>query len=252
MNFKSMTIACGLIMLMDIMQQLRQETKSAFDIQLSDVQIAAFSTYLDVLLDWNERISLTAIRTPEDIVRKHFLDSFTCTLAFDTPPVSLIDIGSGAGFPGVPLKILYPEMGLTLVDSVGKKTDFLRALVDALGLATVSVLTTRAEDLGQDAAHRERYQWATGRGVALLPVLLEYTLPLVQVGGRVLAQKGDSAEDELAKSSAALAQLGGKLDRLLPIHIAQLQPRSLVSILKVSPTPEKYPRRAGIPAKRPL
>jgi 16S rRNA (guanine(527)-N(7))-methyltransferase RsmG len=152
-------------------------------LRLSTAQLNALALYESELLDWNTRFNLTAIRTPQEVRTRHFLDSLTCLLALrETPPERLVDIGTGAGFPGLPLKIIYPKMTLTLVESVGKKAEFCRHVARTLGLSGVEVVQDRAEVLGQSPAHREKYDWAVARAVAILPVLAEYLLPLVRVG----------------------------------------------------------------------
>jgi 16S rRNA (guanine527-N7)-methyltransferase len=233
---------------------LQQEAEELLDISLSDKQIAAFICYANELVAWNRKMNLTAIDDPTDIRRKHFLDSLSCHLAMmDSPRARVVDIGAGAGFPGLPLKLLSPEMNLTLVESVKKKTWFLSHMVEVLKLGEVEILTERAEKVGQDPSHREHYDWAIARGVAGLPTLVEYLLPLVKVGGRALAQKGENAEGEVEEAKQAMDILGGKVDKIIPVDLPGVdEHRSLVVIEKVSPTPEKYPRRVGVPAKRPL
>lgn len=226
----------------------------AFGLELDASQLARFAAYESLLLAWNERISLTAIRQPRDIRIRHFLDSLSCATV--TGPLdgrSLIDVGSGAGFPGLPLKILYPSLQLTLVDSVAKKTRFLELVAAELGLDGVVVVTERAETLGQASAFRARFDWATGRAVAELRVLAELLLPLCRVGGSVLAQKGDSATAEVAAAGPAIATLGGGPATITTVRLPETeQTHYLVLIPKVAPTDGRYPRRAGIPAKRPL
>ncbi|MFO7538281.1 MAG: 16S rRNA (guanine(527)-N(7))-methyltransferase RsmG [Chloroflexota bacterium] len=223
-------------------------------LSLSGTQLAQFERYLELLLHWNEQINLTAIRDPEEIVTRHFLDSLSCALATaDLNDARLIDVGSGAGLPGLPLKILYPGLRLTLVDSVAKKTDFLQIVVDELGLADVLVLTERAEVIGRLPQHRAQYDWATARAVAELRVLLEYLLPLCRPGGRVLAQKGESAAQEVAAATQALHLLGGKVDSVQPVQLpGHTQTHYLIVVTKQAATSDRYPRRVGIPAKRPL
>ena len=223
-------------------------------IKLSTEQLAQFAHYQALLLTWNERINLTAIREPEAIQERHFLNSLICaTVMGDLNGRSLIDIGTGAGFPGLPLKLLYPHLRLTLVDSVGKKARFLETVVAALALTAVTVINERAEVLGQHPDHRERYDWAIARGVARLPTLAEYLLPLCRVGGYALAQKGKKAPAEAAAAANAVQQLGGDTPQLNAVQIGKGLPAEyLVVIAKVSPTPPRYPRRVGIPAKRPL
>ena len=205
-------------------------------------------------MDWNNRMNLTAIREPEGIRTKHFLDSYTCLLAFrDTPPTSLIDIGTGAGFPGLPLKIIYPNMRLTLVDSIGKKTTFCQHVVEVLGMEKVEVLQSRAEELGQHKAHREKYDWAVARAVANLNILVEYLLPLARVGGGILAQKGETAPAEAHAAEGAIRLLGGHLRQLIPITLPGVaEERFLVVVDKIAASPPNYPRRVGVPSKSPL
>jgi len=236
------------------MEKFIQVSRELFDLHLTNRQVAAFATYERELLEWNNKFNLTAIREPEDIRIKHFLDSLSCTLAWkEKPPRRLIDVGTGAGFPGISLKILYPSLRLTLVESVGKKANFCRHMVEILKLDATEVITARAEDVGQMAAHREAYDWAVARAVADLPALAEYLLPLVQVGGSMLAQKGSSAAAEVHKAGNAFKILGGVLRQLLPVTLPGVaDERYLVVVDKVSATPKNYPRKPGIPIKKPL
>ncbi len=213
-----------------------------------------FKAFEKELLEWNQKFNLTAIRDVESIRTKHFLDSLSCVLAWKgTPPTHLIDVGTGAGFPGIPLKIIYPSMKLTLVESVGKKVTFCKHAVDVLGLEQVDVIQARAEDLGQDAHHREKYDWALARAVANLNVLSEYLIPLVKIGGTVLAQKGESGPAEAQSAEHAMQVLGGKLRQLIPINLpGVVDDRYLILVDKVAATPPKYPRKPGIPSKQPL
>ncbi len=230
--------------------QLKKEAKDLFQIELDAENLKNLFTYASELVEWNQRSNLTAIRQETDIRKKHFLDSLSC-FQVDLKG-RVIDVGSGAGFPGLVLKILSPEINLCLVDSVQKKTRFLSHLVNVLELNNVSVVTARAEKLGQDPEHRGQYDWAIARALAKLPILLEYLLPLVKVGGFVLAQKGVTAYREIEQAKNALEVLGGKVDKLIPVEIPGLEKRSLLIIKKTFETPEKYPRREGIPSKRPL
>ncbi len=214
----------------------------------------ALITYERELLEWNQKFNLTAIRDVESIRTKHFLDSFSCVLAWKAnAPHRLVDVGTGAGFPGIPLKILYPAMQLTLVESVGKKAMFCQHIVRVLGLEGVNVVHSRAEDLGHKTEHRESYDWAVARAVANLNVLSEYLLPLVKVGGIVLAQKGESGPAEAQSAEKAMKILGGKLKQLIPVNLPGVaDDRYLVLVDKVAATPPKYPRSAGMAAKMPL
>ena len=235
-------------------KRLQEEAEGYLGISLSDKNIAAFICYANELVAWNRKMNLTAIVDPNDIRCKHFLDSLSCHLVMQNTPIQqVVDVGSGAGFPGLPLKLLYPEMNLTLVESVKKKTWFTAHMVEVLRMRGVEVITGRAEKVGQDPSHRERYDWAISRAVAGLPTLVEYLLPLVKVGGRALAQKGEGTEKEVADARQAIDILGGRLGRIVPVDLPGVdETRNLVVIEKVAPTPENYPRRVGVPAKRPL
>ena len=236
------------------MEKLVEEARKLFDIHLTGRQVVALATYERELLSWNEKFNLTAIREPEGIRTKHFLDSFSCVLAWrENPPRSLIDVGTGAGFPGIPLKIIYPFMKLCLVDSVGKKVNFCRHMTGILKLDGVEIIHSRAEDLGQIADHRERYEWGVARAVANLNVLAEYLLPLVQVGGSMLAQKGESGLAEAHKAERAVKVLGGEIRQVKRIVLpGVVDDRYLVVIKKIAATPGIFPRKAGIPSKKPL
>ncbi len=236
------------------MENLAREALSLFNIRLTGRHILALATYERELLDWNQKFNLTAIRDVESIRTKHFLDSISCVQAWKAaPPHRLIDVGTGAGFPGIPLKILYPAMQLTLVESVGKKAKFCQHIVDTLGLENVTVIHARAEDIGQKMEHREVYDWAVARAVANLNVLSEYLIPLVRVGGYILAQKGESGPAEAQSAEKAMKLLGGKLKQLIPVNLPGVaDDRFLVLVDKVAATPPKYPRNAGMAAKAPL
>jgi 16S rRNA (guanine527-N7)-methyltransferase len=236
------------------MEKLVHEAQQLFGVHLTGRQVVALMAFERELLAWNEKFNLTAIRDAEGIRTKHFLDSFSCVLAWkENPPRRLIDIGTGAGFPGIPLKILYPSMRLTLVESVGKKANFCQHMIETLKLEATEVISARAEDVGQMPAHREAYDWAVARAVANLPVLAEYLLPLVQVGGAMLAQKGQSGPAETHKAEKALKILGGRTRQLLPVTLPGVaDERFLVVVDKVAATPPQYPRKPGIPAKKPL
>jgi 16S rRNA (guanine527-N7)-methyltransferase len=239
---------------MESMRDLAQAARVLTGIQLTPAQIKTFERYEQELLEWNARMNLTAIREPAGIRIKHFLDSLSCLCVMkDTPVDRVIDVGTGAGFPGLPLKIVFPHMRLTLVESVGKKADFCRHAAAVLGLENVEVVQDRAEALGQMREHRQRYDWALARAVAVLPVLAEYLLPLVKVGGAMLAMKGESAPAEAHSAEHAHRVLGGHLRKLVPVTLPTVaEERYLVVVDKLAATPPGYPRRVGLPAKKPL
>jgi 16S rRNA (guanine527-N7)-methyltransferase len=224
-----------------------------FGCSLTPEQIIAFQVYSDELVAWNERANLTAITGAEAIEVKHFLDSLTCLQALPQGDGLLVlDVGSGAGFPGLPLKIVRPDLRLSLLESVGKKVSFLQHMVQRLGLADVQILQGRAEDYGRQPEQRERYDVVFARAVAELRVLVELTLPFCRVGGVVIAQKRAGIDEEMRSAARAIDLLGGALDTALPVSLPDVEPRQLLVLDKVAPTPLRYPRRAGIPEKRPL
>ena len=236
------------------MKNLTQQVHEVVGLRLGAAQAAAMERYEHELLDWNMRFNLTAVRDSNGVQVKHFLDSLTCLLALRDSSVNrVIDVGTGAGFPGLPLKIACPAMQLTLVESVGKKADFCRHVAKTLALDGVEVVQERVEVLGQQPAHREQYDWALARAVAAMPVLVEFLLPLVRVGGRALAMKGESGPAEAQTAERAMHMLGGHLRQLVPVHLPGVaEERYLVVVDKVAATPANYPRRVGVPAKRPL
>jgi 16S rRNA (guanine527-N7)-methyltransferase len=236
------------------MFEFSSNIKNLLGMDLNKAQIHAFEWYEKELLAWNERFNLTAIRDAESIRTKHFLDSLTCALLMNGQcSGSLIDIGTGAGFPGIPLKIMFPQIQLTLVESIGKKADFCRHIVKSLNLDGTRVLQERAEDLGQHHIHRENYDWAVARAVANLNILAEYLLPLVRVGGVMIAQKGSSGPIEAHASTGALQKLGGHLRIVRELQLPGIaEERYIIAIDKIAATPPKYPRRVGLPSKKPL
>ncbi len=226
-------------------------------ISLNADHLRAFRKYAEALVAWNQRFNLTAITDDVGIQIRHLLDSLSCLLALESQgrlnQARVIDVGTGAGFPGLPLKILRPNIRLTLLESTAKKVRFLEHIVDLLSLENVTMLHGRAEELGRWVDHRESYDWALARAVAEMSVLAEYLVPLVKVGGHVLAQKGENAPAEVQRAEFAVTTLGGRVRRLVPVEMRGLaETRYLVVLDKVAATPAKYPRRPGMPSKRPL
>jgi 16S rRNA (guanine527-N7)-methyltransferase len=226
---------------------------SLLGLELSRTQLEAFQLYSQELTAWNRKFNLTSITGHRAIQVRHFLDSISCTLAIADPSVETIDIGTGPGFPGLPLKILHPQMPLTLLESIRKKVRFLEHMVEVLELEGVEVIWGRAEEWGRRESHRERFGLALARAVAPMATLLEYALPFCRVGGTFIAQKGAKVLQELKDAGQALEILGGKLKEVRDLRREGLEElHSLVVVEKVAPTPPRYPRRPGIPSKRPL
>lgn len=222
-------------------------------LSLSDDQQFQFQVLQEELLEWNKKINLTAIKDIQGIQEKHFFDSLTCFMGFEEWPESLIDVGSGAGFPGLPIKIVIPEMRLTLVESVDKKANFSRHIVEELGLENVTVLSKRAEEVGRMPEHREAYDIAVARAVAPAATLAEYLLPLVKVGGRCLMQKGTRGPMEILEAGRVVDLCGGEISDLFRLDFDDIEGEgNLVIIDKLRPTPSEFPRAVGIPAKKPI
>ena len=222
-----------------------------FGVQLTPEQMHAFQTFSRDLIAANERVNLTAITDPDAITLKHFLDALSLAPLVRTAQ-TLIDIGSGAGFPGIPIKIALPHLRVTLLEATGKKVSFLKQIISTLELENISAVQSRAEDLGRDPKHRERYEVAVARAVADLATLSEYALPFVRVGGIFIAQKGKDVDQEVQRSANALKILGGRLREIVPVQLPELEQRYLIVIEKIATTSDKFPRRAGLPERKPL
>jgi len=228
----------------------------AAGLEISPEQAGQFDAYRGLLLDWNARTNLTAITDPDEVDRRLFLDSMLLLPALDAAlllmpasPNRLIDVGSGAGFPGLPIKIMRPDLDITLIEATGKKVAFLNACIAELGLGQITTIHGRAEELARDPAYREQFDVVTARAVASLPALLELGMPFLHLGGRGLFPKGLDIAMELSAAEAAAPLVGGQIvaSRVLPGSQT-----TLVAVAKVGSTPKKYPRRAGIPAREPL
>ena len=235
-------------------QKFMAEAAEAAGLQLSDSQLQQFTRYYEMLIEWNEKMNLTAITEAREVAVKHFVDSLTALeTGLFTEGCTVIDVGTGAGFPGLPLKIYRPDLKLTLMDSLQKRVGFLEAAVEELGLQEVTCVHARAEEGARNKAFREKFDFAVSRAVAALPVLAEYTLPFVKQGGFLVALKGAKYAEEAGAAERALSLLGGAAPRCQEVTLPGLtDKRAIVTVKKVRPTPRAYPRKAGTPAKKPL
>jgi 16S rRNA (guanine527-N7)-methyltransferase len=223
-------------------------------IVLSEEQLQQFEMYYELLVEWNEKMNLTGITEKPQVYEKHFYDSITPAFYYDFSKVeSVIDVGSGAGFPGIPLKICFPSLKLTILDSLNKRLLFLQEVTKQLDLQNVSFVHSRAEDAGRDKNYREQFDLATARAVARMNVLSEFCLPFVKPGGAFLVMKGANIEEELNEGKKAIKTLGGKTEKVETLFLPKEQAeRNIVIIRKQQKTPVTYPRKAGTPAKKPI
>lgn len=224
-------------------------------IMLNEHQMKQYEIYFNCLVEWNEKINLTAITEKKDVYLKHFYDSLTLAFERDMTrnSISLCDVGSGAGFPSIPLKIAFPNIEISIVDSLNKRINFLKELTKELGLEQVNLYHSRAEDFGQNKEFRETFDLVTARAVARLNVLAELCLPLVKKDGQFLAMKAAKSEEELAEAKKAIATLGGKVVSEQEVNLPITEDeRFIIEIDKKKVTPNKYPRKAGLPNKKPL
>lgn len=239
---------------MDNFRELVAKAAAEYGLQLTIEQIAAMDTYYRLLLEWNEKMNLTAITEPYEVAVKHMIDSLSCyreDIFF--PEATVVDVGTGAGFPGVPLKIFKPDIKLILMDSLNKRLNFLREVADTLALEKVDFVHARAEEAGKNKQHREQYDLAVSRAVARLNVLCELCLPMVKVGGWFIALKGAQYEEEVREAAKAITTLGGKVEAIQPVILPGLtDKRAVIYIKKVTNTPSIYPRKPGTPEKKPL
>ncbi|MGO3049984.1 16S rRNA (guanine(527)-N(7))-methyltransferase RsmG [Staphylococcus casei] len=226
---------------------------STHGIELSNEQQQQFQTYYQMLVEWNEKMNLTSITEEHEVYLKHFYDSIAPSFYTDlTQPLTICDIGAGAGFPSIPLKIIFPNLNVTIVDSLNKRIHFLNQLAEALGLENVSFVHDRAETFGK-GAYRESYDIVTARAVARLSVLSELCLPLVKKGGQFIALKSSKGEEELAEAGFGIGVFGGKVQDTISYELPEdAGERQMIIIEKRSQTPKKYPRKPGTPNKAPL
>lgn len=239
---------------MDISFENLKKELALIDISATDKMISQFSDYYDILMEWNKVMNLTAITDINEVIQKHFLDSAIlgsyCNLDQE---FKLVDIGTGAGFPGVPLKILFPKLEVLLIDSVGKRANFLNEAISRLGLEHIQAVHGRAEDLARQGSYREKFDLCVSRAVANLSSLCEYCIPFVKMDGMFVAYKSANVGEETGQAGRAIQLLGGRLDKLEEFQIPHSEySRSLVFIKKVRRTDNKYPRKAGTPTKMPL
>ncbi|MGI5927356.1 MAG: 16S rRNA (guanine(527)-N(7))-methyltransferase RsmG [Thermacetogeniaceae bacterium] len=222
-------------------------------IQIGGSELEKFKLYSQLIKKWNEKINLVSYPDEEELYRLHFLDSLMCGLGFDFQGnCNVIDLGSGAGFPGVPLKICFPELEVSMVDARKKRTKFLQLVINDLHLKKSLVIWDRLENIGHQREHRGIYDCAVARALAPLNVLLEYAMPLLHQGGKFVALKGFNIEEEIKEADNALQILGGRLEKVIPYSYPGERGRHVVIVEKIAVTPDKYPRRAGVPVKRPL
>lgn len=235
-------------------QDMLAQAAAEFKIALTADQLNAMDIYYNLLIEWNEKINLTAITDPQEVAIKHMVDSLSCHQpTLFVPGISVIDVGTGAGFPGLPLKIFQNDINLTLMDSLNKRLNFLHEVIAKLGLKGVNTVHARAEEAGKNKLYREQYQLAVSRAVARLNVLCELCLPFVKVGGSFLALKGAQYEQEVKEAANALKLLGGQIEDIRPVKLPGLtDKRAVIYIKKIAATPPSYPRKAGTPEKKPL
>jgi len=228
------------------------ELSKKIDINLTDTQNEMFFEYMQLLLEWNEKINLTAITNIDDIILKHFIDSLTVIKYIKENDI-IIDVGTGAGFPGIPIGILNSNVDIILLDSLNKRINFLNEVCSKLELKNIRTIHGRAEDLGQNKETRENFDIAISRAVANMTTLVEYLLPFVKVGGYAICMKGPEIEEELSKAKFAINELGGKIEKVENFVLPNSDiERNIVIIKKISDTPNKYPRKAGTPSQSPM
>lgn len=234
--------------------QLNKEAEQ-LEIKLSEEQVGKFYKYYQLLIEWNSMMNLTAITKMDEVITKHFMDSLSLKKVIDDldqKSYRLIDIGTGAGFPGIPLKIAFPEIKVTLLDSLNKRVKFLNEVITVLGLKDIEAVHGRAEDLAREDVSRETFDLCVSRAVANLSTLSEYCLPFVKVGGYFVPYKSGKLEEEMTAGRGAIKKLGGIIESVETFQLPNSDERSLVKVKKVAPINKKYPRKAGLPSKEPL
>ncbi len=229
-----------------------KDTMKKINIEITDKQVNDFYNYMNLLLEWNEKINLTAITEENDIILKHFVDCGTI-LKYIKDNSSIIDIGTGAGFPGIPLKILNNSLKITLMDSLNKRIIFLNNVIEELKLSNIEAIHARAEELARNRNYREKFDIVTSRAVANLSILSEYMLPFVKKNGIAISMKGSNIDEELNNSKKAIKILGGKIEKIDNFNLAETDNlRNIIILRKIEKTPKEFPRKAGKPSKEPI
>lgn len=236
---------------LEVFKKIIIEKGKEINIELDDDQSVMFYEYMNMLVEWNKNINLTSITEPNDVILKHFIDSLTAYKHLKN--VSVIDVGTGAGFPGLPLKILDKDIKITLLDSLNKRINFLNEVIDKLGLENIKTIHGRVEEVARNKEYRECFDVAVSRAVAPLNVLLEYMIPLIKVGGKCICMKGSNAEEEIKQSSIALKRLNAEIEIVESFDLPGTDmKRNIVVVKKIAKTDNVFPRKAGTPSKKPL
>lgn len=228
------------------------ELSKKINIDITDEQLKKFYRYMDLLLEWNEKINLTAITETDEVILKHFIDSMT-VFKYLVESKNIIDVGTGAGFPGIPIAIMNQNKNITLLDSLNKRINFLNEVCSELKINNIKTYHGRAEEFGHNKQHREKYDIAISRAVANMTTLVEYLIPFIKVGGRCICMKGNDIEEELEQAKFAIKELGGKIVKVERFNLPNSDmERNIIIITKIKETPNRYPRKAGMPSKMPL
>ena len=239
-------------MVLDEFSQKMKKKLDYFEININEKKVLQLYNYMNLLIEWNGKMNLTAIIDPDEIIIKHFVDSLTIN-KFINNNCSLLDVGTGAGFPGIPIKILRDDANVTLMDSLNKRIIFLEEIINKLNLEGIVAIHSRAEDLGNNKEYRQQFDYITSRAVAPLNYLVEYMLPFAKISGKCICMKGSNIEEELKEAQIAITKLGGKIDKIEKIMLPGTDiERNIIIIKKIKDTPKQFPRKPGIPKKQPI